>query len=101
MSKSKNSKTKKNHKSKNSVPKSASAYKAQAKAQGKKEKGGIVAYFKGVKQELKKVVWMTKDELLSSTVVVFGVCAFFALSFWLIDTGFLAVLRQILGISLS
>lgn len=60
-----------------------------------------MSYFKGVRQEFKKVVWPTKNELGTSTVVVFAVCAFFAVGFWLIDTGFLAVLRSILGISMS
>ena len=58
-------------------------------------------YLKGVRQELKKVVWPTKDELVKSTVVVLVTCAFFSLAFWLIDTGFLAALKGILGVTLS
>ncbi len=66
-----------------------------------KEKGGFIAYLKGVRQELKKVVWPTKEELGTSTVVVIVTCALFAVAFWAIDTGFLAALKSILGITLS
>jgi len=70
-------------------------------AKDKTKKSGFLAYLRGVRQELKKVVWPTRDELLTDTAVVFAVCAFFALLFWGIDTGFLAILKGVLGISLS
>ena len=57
-------------------------------------------YFKGVKTEMKKVVWPTKKELISFTTVVLITCAFFALAFWAIDSGVLAILKGILGISM-
>ena len=41
------------------------------------------------------------EELMTNTVVVFGCVIFFAVAFWLIDTGFLAALKGILGITLS
>ncbi len=65
------------------------------------EKGGIKEYFKGIKLEMSKVVWPTKKELSSFTVVVIATCAVFALGFWLIDTGILAALKAVLGITLS
>lgn len=67
----------------------------------KKEKGGVIAFLKGVRQELKKVVWPTREELTTDTIVVVACVAFFALAFWLIDTGFLAALKGILGVTLS
>ena len=70
------------------------------KSQGKK-KGGLIAYLKGVRQEFRKVVWPTREELTTDTVVVFACVIFFALAFWLVDTGFLAALKGILGITLS
>ena len=70
-------------------------------AKGNEKRGGFIAYLRGVRQELKKVVWPTKEELASNTVIVFAVCIFFALAFWAIDTGFLAFLRGVLGVSLS
>ena len=78
----------------------ASAKKSQnSKKEGKK--GGLIAYLKGVRQEFKKVVWPTREELVTDTVVVFACVIFFAVTFWLIDTGFLAALKGILGITLS
>ena len=65
-----------------------------------KKKAGAGEYLKGVKLELKKVVWPTKKETTSYTAVVIVTCAIFALGFWLIDTGVLATLRAILGVTL-
>jgi preprotein translocase subunit SecE len=82
----------------------ASAKKSQNQgknSQGKGKSGGILAYLRGVRQELRKVVWPTREELTTDTVVVFVCVAFFALTFWLVDTGFLAALKGILGITLS
>ena len=80
--------------------KASAAKKSQnSKKQGKK--GGLIAYLKGVKQEFSKVVWPTREELTTDTVVVFACVIFFAVTFWLIDTGFLAALKGILGITLS
>lgn len=64
-------------------------------------KKGFINYLKGVRQETKKVVWPTREELTADAVAVFATCAFFALAFWLIDTGFLAALKGVLGITLS
>ena len=70
-----------------------------AKEQGNK-KFSFKEYFKGVKIEMKKVVWPTKKELGSYTAVVVLTCAFFALAFWAIDSGFLALLKAVLNIEL-
>ena len=67
----------------------------------KKSDTGLFAYLRGVKQEFSKVVWPTREELTTDTIVVFACVAFFAVAFWLIDTGFLAALKGILGITLS
>ncbi|MBR0399255.1 MAG: preprotein translocase subunit SecE [Mogibacterium sp.] len=72
-----------------------------APKQGKKNKGGLIAYLRGVRQEFRKVVWPTREELTTDTVVVVVCVLFFAVTFWLIDTGFLAALKGILGITLS
>ena len=66
----------------------------------KKQKASIGEYFKGIKTEMKKVVWPTKKELGSYTAVVLFTCTFFAVGFWLIDLGVLSALKAILGISL-
>lgn len=60
-----------------------------------KKKGRIKEYFKGVKLEMKKVVWPTKKEIGSFTAVVLVTCAAFALVFWAIDTGVLAAIKAV------
>ncbi|MDR0518923.1 MAG: preprotein translocase subunit SecE [Clostridiales Family XIII bacterium] len=73
---------------------------AAASAGGQTEKkGGWGEYFKGVKLETKKVVWPTRQELVSYTIVVLFTCAFFGLMIWGVDTAFLAALKQLIGIT--
>ncbi len=67
----------------------------------KKENESAATYFAGVKQELSKVVWPTRKELISYTIVVIATCTIFAVGFWLMDMGILEVLKQLLGITLS
>lgn len=61
----------------------------------KRKRGSIKEYFKGVKLEMKKVVWPTKKELGSFTAVVLATCAAFALVFWAVGTGVLAAIRAV------
>nr|WP_315025112.1 preprotein translocase subunit SecE [uncultured Aminipila sp.] len=67
----------------------------------KKQRASMGEYFRGIKTEMKKVIWPTKKELGSYTAVVLFTCAFFAVGFWLIDIGVLSALKAILGISLK
>ena len=53
------------------------------------------SFWKGVRTELKKVVWPTMKELGSFTVVVLATCAAFALVFWAVDSGVLAAIRAV------
>lgn len=97
-----NSNESKQTKSKEDFAKAAQA--SAKKSQNSKnpaKKGGLIAYLRGVRQEFRKVVWPTREELMTDTIVVFGCVIFFAVAFWLIDTGFLAALKGILGITLS
>ena len=91
------------NKSKEDLAKATQASASKKSQSNKKDgkKGGLIAYLKGVRQEFKKVVWPTREELVTDTVVVFACVIFFAVAFWLIDTGFLAALKGILGITLS
>ena len=61
----------------------------------KREKGRIIEYFKGVRLEMKKVVWPTRKELGSFTAVVLATCVAFALLFWGIDSGVLAAIKAV------
>lgn len=74
--------------------------KKRVPAPPKKKRGSLKDYFKGVKLEMKKVVWPTKQELGSYTIVVLVTCAAFAVVFWAVDTGFLAALKGLLGITM-
>lgn len=66
----------------------------------KRERASIREYFRGIRTEVKKVVWPTRKELSAYTVVVVLTCSFFALAFWAIDSGVLAMLKGILGITM-
>jgi preprotein translocase subunit SecE len=57
-------------------------------------------FWKGVRTELKKVVWPTKKELKNYTMVVVLVCCAFALGFWVLDTVFLKLLEMVIGVTL-
>ena len=70
-------------------------------AKEKKNRGSFREFYRGVRTEMKKVVWPTRKELVSYTGVVILTCAVFALGFWLIDTGVLAALRAVLGVTLG
>ena len=80
--------------------KSTGRSRAMNQQSQKRKRGSIKDYFKGVKLEMKKVVWPTKQEMGHYTVVVLVTCAVFALAFWAIDSGFLAVLKTLLGIDM-
>ena len=70
-------------------------------AKDNKKKGGFSAFYNGIKTEMKKVIWPSKKEVMSHTAIVIVTCAIFALGFWLIDTGVLAALKGVLGVTLN
>jgi len=75
---------------------------APKNAPAQKERGGgIREYFRGVVVETKKVVWPTRKELVSYTLVVLFACAFFGLFLWGVDSGFLAIIREVFNISMN
>lgn len=55
------------------------------------------SHVKGMKAELKKVIWPTKSELINYTTVVIVMCAIVALVVWIIDTGLNKLLSTIIG----
>jgi preprotein translocase subunit SecE len=65
----------------------------------KKQRASIKDYFKGIKTEVKKVVWPTRKELVSFTGVVLFACVVLSLGIWLVDSAFLASLKYVLNIS--
>lgn len=65
-----------------------------------KKRPSIKEYFKGVRTEIRKVIWPTRKELVSYTGVVIMTCFAFALVFWAFDSAFLALLKAVLNISI-
>lgn len=51
----------------------------------KKEKHRILKYFKGVKNELDKVKWPSKKDMVKYSTATLGFIFFFALFFYIID----------------
>ncbi len=47
--------------------------------------GKLLSYFSGVKLEMKKVTWSSKQELIGSTIIVFVFAIFLGLFLWLLD----------------
>jgi len=70
-----------------------------AAAANNKPKASLKDYFKGIKTEMKKVVWPTRKELFSYTGLVVFVCVVLGLGIWLVDSAFLASLKYALNIS--
>ncbi|MCI8283800.1 MAG: preprotein translocase subunit SecE [Firmicutes bacterium] len=66
-----------------------------------KKKSRIREYFRGIKIELKKVIWPTKGELMSYTGAVILMCAICAVGFWAIDSVCALILQKLLGIDIS
>ena len=66
-----------------------------------KKKSRIREYFRGIKIELKKVVWPSKSELISYTGAVLLMCAVCAVGFWAIDSVCALILQKLLGIDIS
>ena len=65
------------------------------------QREGMGGYLKGVRKEMGKVIWPTRQELAAYTGVVLATCAASGIAFWLIDLGVLTALKQLLGITLN
>lgn len=61
-------------------------------AQTDAKKGKLTSYFKGVKAEMKKVIWPTKKELLNYTGVVILISGIVSVLVYLLDIGIHRVL---------
>lgn len=67
---------------------------SQTKTEGK---GNLKGYLKGMRAELKKVIWPTRKELVNYTIVVLVMCTLISLVVWLIDIGLHRLLSLIIG----
>lgn len=53
-----------------------------------KSKGKFTKFFKDIKNELKRVIWPTKSQLINNTITVLVMCIFVGVLIWLLDLGF-------------
>ena len=63
----------------------------------KRKFSGLAKWFRGMKSELKKVVWPTWSQVLNNTVVVIVVSVIIAIVIGLIDWAAWAGIRALLG----
>ena len=70
---------------------------ATQESQKVKKRTGLVGYLKDTKQELKRVTWSTKTELLKNTGIVLATIISFTILVWGLDT----VLSGALGLILK
>ncbi|MDR2770720.1 MAG: preprotein translocase subunit SecE [Clostridiales Family XIII bacterium] len=71
----------------------------RAKSTNRGERTGLRDYFRGVRVEIKKVVWPTRKELVLYTWTVLITCVAFSLAIWAVDALFLQILKLTLGFS--
>jgi preprotein translocase subunit SecE len=64
----------------------------------KRKFAGLAKWFRGMKSELKKVVWPTWSQVLNNTVVVIVVSVIFAIVIGLIDTLAYEGIKGLLGL---
>ena len=57
----------------------------------------ISQYFNGIQVEMKKVTWLTKAEMLGSTMIVGVFAIFIALFLFIVDFGLSEFVSRILG----
>ena len=55
-------------------------------------------YFAGVKKEMKKVSWLSKNEILGSTLVVGVFSVIVALFLFIVDFGLTEIMTFIMGV---
>ena len=62
-------------------------------AQTGRKKGKLTTYFRGVRAEMKKVIWPNKNELFNYTGVVILISAIISLIVYVLDLGMHGVLK--------
>ena len=61
-----------------------------------KKQNSVVKYVKDSAKELSKVTWLTKDQAIKLTIIVFGFCIVTALALGLIDLGLTEIFERYL-----
>ncbi|MBN2558408.1 MAG: preprotein translocase subunit SecE [Clostridia bacterium] len=60
------------------------------------KKSRFTGFFKEIAQELKKVVWPTREQLVKNTVTVITVCAIIGIIIWVFDWGLSSLITVLL-----
>ncbi len=60
------------------------------------KKTRFLSFFKEIFQELKKVVWPTREQLVKNTVTVVTVCIIIGLIIWMFDWGLSSLVNLLL-----
>lgn len=55
----------------------------------------LIRFFKDVRNELKRVVWPTRNQLINNTVTVLLACLLVGIVIWVADAGFRALMNII------
>jgi preprotein translocase subunit SecE len=55
-----------------------------------------IAFLKEVKEELKKVSWPSKEEVIEATFGVIVFCTIISIYFWILDTAFSEILKMVI-----
>lgn len=56
----------------------------------------FTGFFKDIYQELKKVTWPTREQLIRNTITVLTVCAIIGIIIWMFDWGLSALVNNLL-----
>jgi len=59
------------------------------------KKNKFKSFFKDIIQELKKVIWPTKQQLTKSTITVIVVCLIMGTLIWVFDWGVSALIKTL------
>ncbi len=60
------------------------------------KKSRFTGFFKEILQELKKVVWPTREQLVKNTITVITVCAIVGMLIWFFDWGLSSLINLLL-----
>jgi preprotein translocase subunit SecE len=63
----------------------------------KKKIGEVFDFLKGVRDELSKVVWPKKKEVIDATIGVIVLSGIIAFYFWILDYSLAGILKTLLG----
>jgi len=60
----------------------------------------IINYFKGINLEMRKVSWLTKEQLLNSTFIVLGFAVLISIFLFVLDFSLVEFVKIVFGIKI-